>query len=89
MKENHKYDALDGWREEVGIKTTKGEVKHYAGGCEYDPTAEAIMAYMREEEAKKALVYEKIAKQEEEDIAPISKGIKNFAPKQKDEGMER
>ena len=46
---NPNYDALDSWREEVGIKNSKGEVKHYAGGCEYDPTAEAIMAYEREQ----------------------------------------
>ena len=50
---NERYDSLDGWRQEVGIKTSKGEVKHYAGGCEYDPTAEAIMAYEREQEAKR------------------------------------
>lgn len=48
-----RYDSLDGWREEVGIKNSKGEVKHYAGGSEYDPTAEAIRAYI-EEEARKA-----------------------------------
>lgn len=53
MKPNTHYDSLDGWREEVGIKTSKGEIKHYAGGCEYDPTAEAIRAYMQEEERKK------------------------------------
>ena len=52
MLDNPKYDSLNGWREEVGIKNYKGEVKHYEGGCEYDPTAEAIMAYMREQEAK-------------------------------------
>lgn len=52
MDKNPKYDSLDGWREEVGIRTTKGEVKHYAGGCEYDPTAEAIRAYMAEQERK-------------------------------------
>lgn len=46
---NPNYDALDGWREEVGIKNSKGEVKHYAGGCEYDPTAEAIMEYEQEQ----------------------------------------
>lgn len=43
---DQKYDALDSWREEVGIKTTKGEIKHYEGGCEYDETAEAIRAYL-------------------------------------------
>lgn len=53
MKPNTHYDSLDGWREEVGIKTSKGEIKHYAGGCEYDPTAEAIRAYMQEEERNK------------------------------------
>lgn len=52
MDKNPKYDSLDGWREEVGIRTTKGEVKHYAGGCEYDLTAEAIRAYMAEQERK-------------------------------------
>lgn len=46
---NPNYDSLDGWREEVGIKNSKGEVKHYAGGSEYDPTAEAIMEYEREQ----------------------------------------
>ena len=45
-------DFLDGWREENGIKNSKGEVKHYAGGCEYDATAEAIRAYLLEEERK-------------------------------------
>lgn len=50
--ENQKYDALDSWREEVGIKTTKGEVKHYEGGSEYDPTYEALIAYQRSQEAK-------------------------------------
>lgn len=49
---DQKYDALDGWREEVGIKTTKGEIKHYEGGCEWDPTAEAIRAYMEAEKRK-------------------------------------
>lgn len=49
-------DFLDSWREENGMKNSKGEVKHYAGGSEYDPTAEAIRAYMREQEelAKKS-----------------------------------
>ena len=46
-------DFLDSWREEVGIKNSKGEVKHYEGGSEYDPTVEAIKAYLREEELKK------------------------------------
>lgn len=46
---NPNYDALDGWREEVGIKNSKGEVKHYAGGCEYDPMVEAIREYEREQ----------------------------------------
>ncbi len=50
---DQKYDALDTWREEVGIKTTKGEIKHYAGGCEYDATAEAIRAYLEAEKQKK------------------------------------
>ena len=49
-----RYDSLDGWRKEVGIRTSKGEVRHYAGGCEYDPTAEAIMEYEREQARKKA-----------------------------------
>jgi hypothetical protein len=58
---DQKYDSLDGWREEVGIKTSKGEVKHYAGGSEYDPTAEAIRAYI-EEEARKAKAAEQAKK---------------------------
>lgn len=48
-----KYDSLDGWRESVGIKNSKGVVKHYAGDCEYDPTAEAIRAYEEEQKRKK------------------------------------
>lgn len=46
------YDALDSWREENGMKTTKGTVKHYEGGSEYDPTAEAIKAYIEQEKRK-------------------------------------
>jgi len=46
-------DFLDGWREENGIKNSKGEVKHYAGGCEWDPTAEAIRRYLEEEKRAK------------------------------------
>lgn len=49
---NEKYDALDGWREENGIKNSKGEIKKYAGGCEYDPTYEAIIAYEKEQQKK-------------------------------------
>ena len=48
MEEKNKmdanYDSLRGWREEI----TK-----YAGGTEEDATAEAIRAYMKQEEAKK------------------------------------
>ena len=47
------YDYLDGWREDVGIKNSKGEVKRYEGDSEYDPTAEAIKANIREEERRK------------------------------------
>ncbi|MBE7082220.1 MAG: hypothetical protein E7378_00865 [Clostridiales bacterium] len=47
------YDGFDGWREENGFETTKGTKKHYEGGCEYDPTAEAILEYMRAQELKK------------------------------------
>ena len=43
---NHKYDALDSWREENGFKTTTGRTVKYEGGSEYDPTAEAIKAYI-------------------------------------------
>ena len=43
---NHKYDALDIWREENGFKTTTGRTVKYEGGSEYDPTAEAIKAYI-------------------------------------------
>ena len=50
-----RFDSLDGWRQEVGIKTSNGEVRHYAGGCEYDATAQAIMEYEREQARKKAL----------------------------------
>lgn len=49
---NENYDFLDSWKEENGIKNSKGEVKHYAGGSEYDPTAEAIRAYMEEQKRK-------------------------------------
>ena len=53
---NHKYDALDSWREENGFKTTTGRTVKYEGGSEYDPTAEAIKAYIMqkkmEEKAK-------------------------------------
>lgn len=63
---DERYDSLDGWRKEVGIKTSKGEVRHYAGGCEYDPTAEAIMAYEREQEAKRKAAEKKpVAKKPE------------------------
>ena len=50
------YDALDSWREENGMQTTKGVVKHYEGGCEYDPTAEAIRAYIENEKRKEKKV---------------------------------
>ena len=50
---NENYDFLDSWREEVGIKNSKGETKHYSGGSEYDPTAEAIRAYLEAEKQKK------------------------------------
>lgn len=46
------YDALDSWREENGMQTSRGTIKHYEGGCEYDPTAEAIRAYMEAEKRK-------------------------------------
>ena len=42
------YDSLRGWREENGIGTSV----HYAGGCEYEATYEAILAYEREQAAK-------------------------------------
>lgn len=48
------FDSLDGWREENGIKNSKGEVKKYEGGCEYDATAEAIKAYLAAEAKKQA-----------------------------------
>ena len=51
---DNRYDSLDGWREENGIKNSKGEVKHYAGGCEYDPMVEAIKAYEAEQKKKAA-----------------------------------
>ena len=47
------YDGLDSWREENGMKTTKGETKHYEGGSEYDPTYEAILEYERQQKLKK------------------------------------
>lgn len=52
-------DFLDSWREEVNIKNSNGDIKRFEGGCEYDPTAEAILAYMREQE--------KLAKQKKEE----------------------
>ena len=45
ITKNEEYDGLNGWREE----NTK-----YAGGSEYDPTVEAILAYERAKAAKKA-----------------------------------
>ena len=45
---NEHYDALKTWREE-NFGKYKG-----CGGCEYDPTAEAIKAYEREEAKKQA-----------------------------------
>ena len=50
MKEN--YDALDGWREEIGMKNSRGEVKHYSGGSEHDATYEALVAYIKEQKKK-------------------------------------
>ncbi len=41
---NEEYDALNGWREEN---------TRYAGGSEYDPTVEAILAYERAKAAAK------------------------------------
>lgn len=46
------YDSLNSWKEENGMKTSKGEIKHYAGGSEYDPTAEAIRSYMEEQKRR-------------------------------------
>ena len=37
----------------VTRENSKGEVKHYEGGSEYDPTVEAIKAFIRDEERKK------------------------------------
>lgn len=86
-----KYDALDSWREEVGIKNSKGEVKHYEGGCEWDPTAEAIKAYLEEQKKKEREfakrqqeAYREIADREKQDIKMMSGGIEKFK-----EGMER
>lgn len=42
---NEEYDALNGWREE--------NFGSYAGGSEYDPTVEAILAYERQKAAAK------------------------------------
>lgn len=47
-------DFLDGWREAVRV---------YEGDSEYDATAEAIRAYMKEQEEK-----EKAQKTEEEGL---------------------
>lgn len=58
-------DFLDGWREEVGIKNSKGEIKHYEGGCESDPTADAIREYMRQEALKEKAEKAKKAEAEE------------------------
>ena len=44
VTKNEEYDALNGWREEN---------HKYAGGSEYDPTVEAILAYERAKAAKK------------------------------------
>lgn len=50
---DQKYDALNSWREENGIKKPNGERIRYEGGCESDPTAEAIRRYLQEEQKKK------------------------------------
>ncbi len=50
---DQKYDALDSWREENGIKKPNGERIRYEGGCEDDSTAEAIRRYLQEEQKKK------------------------------------
>lgn len=42
-KKNENYDALDTWREETRV---------YAGGSEYDPTFETILAYERAKKSK-------------------------------------
>ena len=49
---DQKYDALDSWREENGLKNSKGQVKHYEGGSEHDATYEALMAYVLEQKKK-------------------------------------
>ena len=60
---DQKYDALDSWREEVGIKTTKGEIKKYSGDPEHDPTYDAIVAYIkREEEIKEHKMNEELSR---------------------------
>ena len=41
------YDALNSWRESVGIANSQGKIPHYAGDSEYDPTVETIKAYLR------------------------------------------
>ena len=60
-------DFLNGWREENGIKGAK----HYAGGCDYDPTAEAIRQYMMAEERKKAEIANAEVENAEADSAEI------------------
>ena len=56
---NHKYDALDSWREENGFKTTTGRTVKYEGGSEYDPTAEAIKAYILQKKIEEKQKQEK------------------------------
>ena len=83
--DNQKYDGLDSWREEVGIKTTKGETKHYEGGSEYDATADAIRAYneeqikkQREFASKLESAYQEVASREEKELNMLSAGIGKF-----------
>ena len=56
---NHKYDALDSWREENGFKTTTGRTVKYEGGSEYDPTAEALKAYILQKKIEEKQKQEK------------------------------
>ena len=56
---NHKYDALDSWREENGFKTTTGRTVKYEGGSDYDPPAEALKAYILQKKIEEKQKQEK------------------------------
>ncbi len=70
-KVDQTYDSLRGWREENHIGVDE-KTPHYAGGSEYDATAEAIMEYEREQklaEQKKAEQKKPEQKKEDQEMS--------------------